>query len=59
LDQALLRTTHPIHLHLVQFEIVGRENSAGVARPPEAWEAGTKDTVIAYPDEITRVKATF
>ena len=29
----------------------------GAQRPPESWEAGRKDTVIAYPDEITRVKA--
>ncbi len=28
-------------------------------RPPEAWETGPKDTVIAYPGEITRVKARF
>ena len=28
-------------------------------RPPESWEAGRKDTVIAYPNEITRVKALF
>ena len=50
---------HPIHIHLVQFEIVERVNAEGAGRPPEAWERGTKDTVIAYPDEITRVKATF
>ena len=31
----------------------------GPARPPERWETGFKDTVIAYPREITRVKATF
>ena len=28
-------------------------------RPAEEWETGTKDTVIAYPGEITRVKARF
>jgi spore coat protein A len=28
-------------------------------RPPEAWEAGVKDTVVAYPGEVTRLKATF
>jgi len=28
-------------------------------RPPEAWETGHKDTVIAYPGEVTRVKARF
>ena len=49
---------HPIHIHEVEFEIVGRE-SDGVVRPPESWETGFKDTVIAYPGEITRVKGTF
>ena len=29
------------------------------ARPPELTEAGWKDTVIAYPGEVTRVNATF
>ncbi len=50
---------HPIHIHEVEFEIVGRENATGVIRPPEPWETGPKDTVISYPGEITRVKATF
>jgi spore coat protein A, manganese oxidase len=50
---------HPIHIHLVQFEIVERENSLVGARGPEAWERGRKDTVIAYPGEITRLKLTF
>ena len=36
-----------------------REPFAGTARPPESWETGAKDTVIAYPDEITRVKVRF
>jgi bilirubin oxidase len=50
---------HPVHVHLVQFEVVGREDSSGASRGPEAWETGRKDTVVAYPGEITRVKATF
>jgi spore coat protein A len=50
---------HPIHLHLVMFQVVDRQPFGGVPRLPEAWETGFKDTVIAYPDEITRVKATF
>jgi FtsP/CotA-like multicopper oxidase with cupredoxin domain len=51
---------HPIHIHLVQFEVVNRESLlTGEVRGPEAWETGYKDTVIAYPDEITRVKAKF
>jgi spore coat protein A, manganese oxidase len=31
----------------------------GAPRPPEAWETGFKDTVIALPGEITRVQAVF
>jgi bilirubin oxidase len=56
---------HPMHIHEVQFEIVSREPfdpmapGYGKRRGPEAGEAGRKDTVIAYPGEITRVKATF
>jgi FtsP/CotA-like multicopper oxidase with cupredoxin domain len=51
---------HPIHLHLVKFEVVNREViSSGVVRDPEPWEAGWKDTVIGYPGEVTRVKALF
>jgi bilirubin oxidase len=58
---------HPIHLHLVQFEVVDRRPFGGAAnpgqvgdpRPPEAWETGRKDTVVALPGEITRVKAHF
>jgi len=53
---------HPIHIHEVQFQVVNREpfeGPEGPARPPESWETGYKDTVIAYPEEITRVKAKF
>ena len=51
---------HPIHIHEVTFEVVNREGiTTGAVRAPEPWEAGRKDTVIAYPDEITRVKALF
>jgi bilirubin oxidase len=50
---------HPIHIHEVQFQVIGRETLGGLARPPEPWETGLKDTVIAYPGEITRVKALF
>jgi len=32
---------------------------AGPARPPEAWETGSTDTVIAYPGEVTRIRAQF
>jgi bilirubin oxidase len=57
---------HPIHIHQVMFEVVDREPfdamlmTAVGPRPPEFWETGAfKDTVIAYPGEITRVKARF
>lgn len=50
---------HPIHIHEVQFQVVDRQPFGGAAQPRESWEAGFKDTVIAYPGEITRVKALF
>jgi bilirubin oxidase len=58
---------HPIHIHQTQFRILDRapfdpsnpSQPPGPARPPEAWETGGKDTVIAYPGEITRLRATF
>jgi spore coat protein A len=51
---------HPIHIHEVTFEVVDRApTDGGAPRPPESWEAGRKDTVIAYPGEVTRVKALF
>ncbi len=50
---------HPIHVHLVKFEVVNREDVGGTIRDPEPSETGPKDTVIAYPDEITRIKMMF
>jgi len=95
---------HPIHLHLVQFQLLGRQrfnspaylaafNGAltqggcaglpdpcaagngpwtapagapsadgfvqGAIQPPSPGEAGWKDTVIAYPGEITRIVVPF
>jgi spore coat protein A, manganese oxidase len=51
---------HPIHIHLVQFQVVNRQPlHRGSVRHPEPSETGFKDTVIAYPGQITRVKAHF
>lgn len=51
---------HPIHIHMVQFQVVNRENmETKKVRGPEVWETGFKDTVTAFPEEITRVKAQF
>ncbi|MFB3887344.1 MAG: FG-GAP-like repeat-containing protein [Thermodesulfobacteriota bacterium] len=57
---------HPVHLHLVAFQVVNREAFdpltlalSGVLTPPEPWESGEKDTVIAYPGMVTRIRAKF
>jgi FtsP/CotA-like multicopper oxidase with cupredoxin domain len=65
---------HPMHVHEVAFEVLNREGLvldattgepvqpvqlSGAVRPPEAWESGFKDTVIAYPGEVTRIRAQF
>jgi bilirubin oxidase len=65
---------HPIHLHLVQFQVINRQNLEvdaggvsvqpavlipGTETPPEAWETGFKDTIVAYPGQVTRIKAKF
>jgi spore coat protein A len=64
---------HPMHVHEVTFEVVNRQalvtnedgeteppaRLVGDPRPPEAWESGLKDTVIAYPGEVTRIRARF
>ncbi len=55
---------HPIHIHQVQFEVLGRQPMAGGvslagSNLPLPAETGTKDTVTVYPGEIARVKATF
>jgi spore coat protein A, manganese oxidase len=53
---------HPIHVHELQFQVVNRQRflpTLGQTTPPEPWERGFKDTVIAYPGEITRIKAEF
>ncbi|OQZ01650.1 MAG: bilirubin oxidase [Candidatus Brocadia sp. UTAMX2] len=55
---------HPIHIHHVQFKVVGRKpigggTSVAGQNTPLPAEMGRKDTVIAYPNEITRVKALY
>lgn len=55
---------HPIHIHLVQFQVEGRQaigggDSIAGSNGPLPWETGFKDTVIAYPGEVTRVTARF
>jgi spore coat protein A len=57
----LTEDAHPIHLHLVMFQVLGRaplDNPENI-EPPEDWETGWKDTVIAYPNEVTYIIARF
>jgi len=63
---------HPMHIHEVFFQVVDRhdvvvDEENGTVRvddtaepsPPEPWEDGWKDTVIAYPGQVTRLRLRF
>jgi len=63
---------HPIHVHETVFQVVNRQDilvdednetvqvvPGSEPTPPEPWESGFKDTVIAYPSQVTRVRAKF
>ena len=64
---------HPMHIHEAAFQVVNRQDLAldeegeviqpiqlvGDPSPPEAWENGWKDTVIAYPGQVTRLRLKF
>lgn len=64
--------SHPIHLHLVRFQVLERQPFdadalqfdrklvlGGPPVAPEPHELGWKDTVQAYPDFITRIIVRF
>lgn len=56
---------HPIHIHQVMLEMVNRQEfdaatgALGALTGPETWETGWKDTFIAYPGTVTRVRMRF
>jgi spore coat protein A len=53
---------HPIHLHLVRFEVIERRAIGAPSvqgQGVQPWEGGYKDTVISYPGEVTTVRSTF
>jgi FtsP/CotA-like multicopper oxidase with cupredoxin domain len=52
---------HPIHLHLVRFEVIGRTSFDGNPSPINLrpGELGFTDTVLAFPGEITTIRARF
>jgi spore coat protein A len=64
--------THPIHLHLVRFQLLGRQHfdidaynfehtfrTIGAEIPPDPGEAGWKDTIQAHPAMVTRIIVPF
>jgi FtsP/CotA-like multicopper oxidase with cupredoxin domain len=81
----LTEDAHPVHLHLVMFQVLGRipidaddyadaqesylagngpkpvlsDYYAGASVQPNSWEMGWKDTVVANPEEVTRIVAKF
>jgi bilirubin oxidase len=51
---------HPIHPHATHLRVVSRQSmTGGLPSPPAPWETGPKDTVIALPGEITRIRVRF
>jgi spore coat protein A, manganese oxidase len=63
---------HPMHIHEVAFQVVNRQaivideangtvqvDANSAPTPPESWENGWKDTVIAYPGQVTRLRLRF
>ena len=62
---------HPMHLHLVQFQILHRQGfdtpqftkgilqPVGILRPPSPGESGWKDTAVVSPNEILTILVKF
>jgi FtsP/CotA-like multicopper oxidase with cupredoxin domain len=64
---------HPMHIHEVAFQVVNRQGLLvdedgevivpiqldGTITPAEPWEDGWKDTVTAYPGQVTRLRLRF
>ncbi|MFE5430693.1 multicopper oxidase family protein [Peribacillus simplex] len=68
----LTNDSHPIHLHLVDFQVLDRRDFdvekynkeriihfTGPSIPPEPQEKGWKDTVRANPKQVTRIIMKF
>ena len=63
---------HPMHIHEVLFQVIDRQailvdettgsvqvDPASTPSSPPPWENGWKDTVIAYPGQVTRLRMRF
>jgi spore coat protein A len=66
----LSQVTHPMHIHLVQFQVLGRQSLGEFTPadetvdvesldPPAAYEQGWTDTVAAPPGTVTHVAVHF
>jgi spore coat protein A len=68
----LTQDVHPIHLHLVRFQLLDRRafdvddflnyrrfQYIGSPAPPEPGETGWKDTIQAHPETVTRIIIPF
>ena len=71
----LTEDAHPVHLHLVAFQIIDRQRikatfdeytglvsdvkMLGQPMPPQPNEKGWKDTAVMLPGEVTRIRAKF
>ena len=68
----LTQDLHPIHLHLVRFQLLDRRafdvddylnynkfHYLGEAAPPEPGERGWKDTIQVHPETVTRIIVPF
>jgi len=68
----LTQDLHPIHLHLVRFQLLDRRafdvddylnynkfHYLGEAAPPEPGETGWKDTIQVHPETVTRIIVPF
>lgn len=51
---------HPVHIHLVDFKILGRKDGdSKPMRPPKPWERGPKDVAYVAEGEIVRMIMKF
>jgi spore coat protein A, manganese oxidase len=50
---------HPVHIHLVDFQILDRSIKGGPAQPPMPHERGPKDVAYVGEDEVVRVIMRF
>jgi FtsP/CotA-like multicopper oxidase with cupredoxin domain len=50
---------HPLHVHLIDFQVLRRRVNGGAWTPPFAWERGPKDTVYLGENEEVQIISKF